>query len=123
MKISFIVLISLFLVLLSGCIQDETQGVEVTGDIGYSVGPVNDNRTDIQQIQWTTSVGNNGDILAKNVICKIILHPEVSSRLVSFEGNTMQIGDLKPDTWEGFKGNATFDASNTSKHELTNGEL
>lgn len=42
----------------------------------------------------------------------------MSSRLISFEGNTMHIGDLKPDTWEVFKGNATFDASNVSKHDI-----
>ncbi len=118
LKISFLVLISFVSIFMSGCIFDEAQGVEISGDIGYSVGSISEDQTDIQKIQWTASVGNNGEITAKNVSCKVILHPEVSSRLIDLEGDTKHIGNLESDTWEGFKGNATFNAANLSKQDM-----
>ncbi len=117
-KIIFMVLLSLAPTGLSGCISNETQEVGITGDMGYSVGAINENQTNIQKITWTASIVNNGKTIAKNVSCKAILHPEVSSSLIALEGNTTHIGNLKPDTWEGFKGIATFNASNISKHDI-----
>ncbi|WP_135389570.1 hypothetical protein [Methanolobus halotolerans] len=118
LKILLLVLVAFGAIVTSGCIFDETKEVEISGDIGYSVGAINQNQTNIQKIQWTTSIGNNGEAIAENVSCEVILHPEVSSRLISLEGNEKYIGDLEPDTWEGFKGNATFDASNISKRDM-----
>ncbi len=118
LKILFLVMIPLVSIVVSGCIFDETQGVEISGDVGYSVGAISENQTDVQKIQWTTSIGNNGKLTAKDLSCKVILNPEVGSRLMDIDGNTAFMGNLEADTWEGFKGNATFDATNTTKHEI-----
>jgi hypothetical protein len=60
-------------------------------------------QTDIQKIQWTVHIKNNGDRTAENVRGEVILHPEVVSRLIALEDNTVHLGYLEPDMWKGFE--------------------
>jgi hypothetical protein len=83
------------------------------------VGLAVNNQTDIQQIQWTVNIKNNGDRTAENVESEVILHPAVISRLIALEGRTVHLGDLEPDVWKGFEGNATFNATGLSKQDIS----
>ena len=77
------------------------------------------NQTDIQKIQWTVNIKNNGDRTAENVGCEVILHPAVVSRLIALEGSTVHLGDVEPDSWNEFEGNATFNATGLSKDDIS----
>ncbi|MFQ6071181.1 MAG: hypothetical protein ACE5KT_00560 [Methanosarcinales archaeon] len=35
--------------------------------------------------------------------------------------STLLLGDLKPDVWKGFRGNATFDSTGLSKQDISGG--
>jgi len=87
----------------TGCISKEVQGAKIAGAIGYSVGYISENQTDIQKISWTVSITNTGVKTAENAKVYVVLHPEVVSRLNTLEESTVLLGDLKPDVWKGFK--------------------
>lgn len=105
------------IIIITGCISKEVQGAKITGDIGYSVGYTGENQTDIQKISWTVSITNTGVKTAENVTAYVILHPEIVSRLNALEESTV-LGDLKPDVWKGFKGNAIFNSTGLSKQDI-----
>ncbi len=107
-----------FIIITVGCISREVREAKITGDIGYSVGYVDENQTNIQRISWTASITNTGDKTAKNVRADVILHPEVVSRLNDSYTSSVMLDDLQPGIWTGFKGNATFNASGLSKQEI-----
>jgi hypothetical protein len=114
----FIILMAISAIMAAGCLSNQGEGVKISGDIGYSVGSAVNNQTDIQKIQWTVTIRNNGDITAENVGGEVILHPEVVSRLIALEDNTVHFGELKPDMWKGFEGNATFNSTGLSKQDI-----
>lgn len=107
-----------FLIITVGCISKEVQEAKITGDIGYSVGYISENQTNIQKISWTASITNTGDKTAKNVRADVILHPEVVSRLNDSYMSSVMLDDLQPGIWTGIKGDATFNASGMSKQDI-----
>lgn len=116
--ILFLILTVFTATIIAGCISSEDEGVKISRDIGLSAGSAVKNQTDIQRIQWTVSIANTGSRTAENVRSEIIFHPAVVSRLITFETDTVPLGDLEPDVWKGFKDNATFDAIGLSKHDI-----
>lgn len=115
------ILATLFVVFSAGCISKEVQGTEIVGDVGYSVGYASENKTNLQKIHWTVSIVNKGVKKAEDVRVDVILHHAVVSRLVAFNESTLLLGDLKPDVWKGFRGNATFDSTGLSKQDISGG--
>lgn len=113
-----ILALTVFITISTGCVSKEVQGAKITEDIGYSVGYIGENQTDIQKISWTVSITNTGVKTADNVTAYVILHPEIVSRLNALEDSTVLLGDLKPDVWKGFKGNATFNSTGLSKQDM-----
>ncbi len=107
-----------FIMITVGCISKEVQGAKITGDIGYSVGYISENQTNVQKISWTVSITNTGTKTVENVRADVILHPEVVSRLNGSYMNSVMLDDLQPDIWTGFKGNATFNATGLSKQDI-----
>lgn len=69
-----IILIAISAIIVAGCLSNQVEGVKISGDIGYSVGSAVKNQTDIQKIQWTVNIKNNGDRTAENVGGEVILH-------------------------------------------------
>ncbi|VVB55951.1 Uncharacterised protein [uncultured archaeon] len=101
----------------TGCVSDEVQGAKISGNIGASLGSSGENQTDSQKISWTVSIANTGVKTAKNVTAYVILPPGIVSRLNAHD-KSRALGDLKPEGWAGFKGNATFNASGLSKQDI-----
>jgi len=69
----------------TGCVSDEVQGAEISGNIGVSLGSSYENQTDSQKISWTVSIANTGAKTAKNVTAYVILPPGIVSRLDAYE--------------------------------------
>ena len=101
----------------TGCVSDEVQGAKISGNIGASLGSSDENQTDSQKISWTVSIANTGVKTAKNVTAYVILPPGIVSRLDALQ-ESIVLGDLEPEGWAGFKGNATFNASGLSKQDI-----
>jgi len=101
----------------TGAVSTKVQGVKITGDIGASIGYSGENQTDSQKISWTVSIANTGAKTAKNVTAYVILPPGIVSRLDALE-ESIALGNLEPEGWAGFKGNATFNASGLSKQDI-----
>lgn len=76
-----------------------------------------ENKTDTQRISWTVSIANTGVKAAKNVTAYVILPPGIVSRLDALQ-ESIVLGNLEPEGWAGFKGNATFNASGLSKQDI-----
>lgn len=106
------------IIITTGCISKEVQGAKIAGDIGYSVGYISENQTDIQKISWTVSITNTGVKTAKGVTAYVILHHEIVSRLNSPYMSSLMLDDLQPGIWTGFKGNATFNSTGLSKQDI-----
>lgn len=101
----------------TGCVSDEVQGAKISGNIGVSLGSSYENQTDSQKISWTVSIANTGAKTAKNVTAYVILPLGIVSRLDAHE-ESIKMGDLEPEGWSEFKGNATFNASGLSKQDI-----
>ena len=114
----FALMVILVVAVTSGCISKEVQEAKITGDIGYSVGYISENQTNIQKISWTASITNIGTQAAESVRVDVILPPEVVSRLNVPYTSSVMLDDLQPDIWTGIKGNATFNASGLSKQDI-----
>ncbi len=106
------------IIVTAGCISKGAQGSKITGDIGYSVGYIGENQTDIQKISWTVSITNTGVKTAKGVTAYVILKPEIVSRLNHPYMSSVMLDDLQPGIWVGFKGNATFNSTGLSKQDI-----
>lgn len=107
-----------FIIITVGCISKEVQEAKITGDVGYSLGYIDENQTNFQRISWTAGITNTGDKTAKKVRADVILHPEVVSRLNDSYMSSVMLDDLQQGIWTGFKGNATFNASGLSKQDI-----
>ncbi|MFZ3383958.1 MAG: hypothetical protein WA144_08535 [Candidatus Methanoperedens sp.] len=101
----------------TGCVSDEVQGAKISVSFGTSLGSLDENQTDSQKISWTVSIANTGVKKAKNVTAYVILPPGIVSRLDAHD-ESRALGDLEPEGWAEFKGNATFNASGLSKQDI-----
>lgn len=116
--IIFALMVIFVVAVTTGCVSKEAQEAKIAGDVGYSIGYIDENQTNIQKISWTASITNTGDRIAEDVKVDVILHPNITSRLNTIEESTVLLGDLKPDVWKGFKGNVTFITTGMSKQEI-----
>ncbi len=105
----------------AGCISEERAGVKISGDVAYAVGS-DVNQPDIQTIYWNVNVSNTGDATAQNVSADVMLHPNVLPRLMSFENETVLLGDLQPGNTIGFNGTAKFNATGLYKDDIASWE-
>ncbi len=117
MKISLkMVAVIAIAVFTAGCVSEE--GVKISGDIAYAVGSDNGNQPTLQKISWNVNVSNTGDTTAQNVTADVILHPKVLPRLMSFEEETVLLGDLPPQNTIGFNGTAKFNVTGLDKDDI-----
>ncbi len=106
------------IVIVLGCISNETRQDKMGSDLSIAVGQADGDQAGLQKISWKANIMNSRNKTAENVSVNVILHPEVVSRLVSVEGNTMLLGDLAPGTGAGFNGTATFNSTGLSKQDI-----
>lgn len=82
MRILILIAVVVLSLLLAGCITEEKKPQEVKffGDIATSLGAAG-NGTQFQGLSWRVNISNIGGKTAQNTRARIILHPEIVSRL------------------------------------------
>ena len=113
----FALIVIVVVAVTSGCVSDEVQGAKISVSFGTSLGSLDENQIDSQKISWTVSIANTGVKTAKNVTAYVILPSGIVSRLDALQ-ESIVLGDLEPEGWAEFKGNATFNASGLSKQDI-----
>lgn len=110
------------LLLLAGCIAEEKkpQEVEFFTEITATLGAAG-NGTQFQELNWRVNISNIGGKTAQNTRARIILHPEIVSRMNGSDVRQIDIGNMQPGV-VGFNGSAIFNSTGVSKQDIASWE-
>ncbi|TRZ88831.1 MAG: hypothetical protein D4R88_06860 [Methanosarcinales archaeon] len=110
--------------LLAGCITEEKKQQEVKffTDITTMLGDAG-NGTQFQKLNWRVNISNIGGKTAENTRARIILHPEIVSRMNGSDIDQVDIGNMPPSiVVMGFNGSVTFNSTGLSKQDIASWE-